>query len=378
MEKAMTFSDKQKGLIWDRFVAPTGGTQEEAEHFIEVCEQFGLNPLTGDIVFQRYNTKQGPKTQFITTRDGLLRVAHTQPGYVGAPNANVVRQGDHFQMNPTTGEVDHRFGQERGKIEGAYAVMNHKTFNPVAVYVDFEEYFNANAGTLNTRNGYPNVWDKMPSAMIIKIAEVFVLRRQFPLGGLYTREEMSLENEEFAGGDTKPNNQPNQNNQQQSKPEQNDKPKVEYLTKEQVEKLEQKAQEIASIGNVKVEDILKTLGKPLEEIPAKEYNNINEILGTLKNRAENQKKKEQEPQQQEQGQEGTVLNLVKKEVGVSRNGTKFIKLFVKEYKNPVFAKTEEAINDARSIQDNTSFTANLGQEGSFVTFEGLVNISKSA
>ena len=33
----------------------------------------------------------------------------------------------------------------------------------------------------------------MPSAMIQKIAEVFVLRRQFPLGGLYTREEMSLE-----------------------------------------------------------------------------------------------------------------------------------------------------------------------------------------
>ena len=29
--------------------------------------------------------------------------------------------------------------------------------------------------------------------MIQKIAEVFVLRRQFPLGGLYTREEMSLE-----------------------------------------------------------------------------------------------------------------------------------------------------------------------------------------
>ncbi len=33
----------------------------------------------------------------------------------------------------------------------------------------------------------------MHSAMIRKIAEVFVLRRQFPLGGLYTREEMSLE-----------------------------------------------------------------------------------------------------------------------------------------------------------------------------------------
>src|SRR5690625_5416521 len=90
MEKAFTFSSEQKMLVWSRFVQPAGGTQEEADHFIEVCETFGLNPLLNDIVFQRFNTKNGPKTQFITTRDGLLRVATFQPGYVGAPNANVV------------------------------------------------------------------------------------------------------------------------------------------------------------------------------------------------------------------------------------------------------------------------------------------------
>lgn len=193
MEKAVQFSNSEKSLIWKRFIEPAKGTQEEAQHFLEVCENFGLNPLLGDIVFQRYETKRGAKTQFITTRDGLLRVATSQPGYVGPPNANVVKEGDHFEFLPSEGTVRHKFGTKRGKILGAYAIMQHKKHNPVAVFVDFEEYFLANSGRQNSRYGNPNVWDTLPSAMIIKIAETFVLRRQFPLGGLYTQEEMGLD-----------------------------------------------------------------------------------------------------------------------------------------------------------------------------------------
>ncbi|MFC2946761.1 recombinase RecT [Virgibacillus sediminis] len=85
MEKAIQFSNYEKSLIWNRFIKPVNGTQEEAEHFLEVCENFGLNPLLGDIVFQRYETKRGAKTQFITTRDGLLRVATRQSGMLARP-----------------------------------------------------------------------------------------------------------------------------------------------------------------------------------------------------------------------------------------------------------------------------------------------------
>ncbi|WP_176447348.1 RecT family recombinase [Lentibacillus sp. CBA3610] len=193
MEKALQFSNNEKSLIWKRFIEPAKGTPEETEHFLEVCENFGLNPLLGDIVFQRYETKRGAKTQFITTRDGLLRVATSQPGYVGPPNANVVKEGDHFEFLPSEGTVRHKFGAKRGEILGAYAIMQHKKHNPVAVFVDFQEYFQANSGRQNSRYGNPNVWDTLPSAMIIKIAETFVLRRQFPLGGLYTQEEMGLD-----------------------------------------------------------------------------------------------------------------------------------------------------------------------------------------
>lgn len=170
MSKALTFTNEQKSLIWSQFVQPVDGTESEAKHFIEVCEEFGLNPLLGDIVFQRYETKNGPIAQFITKRDGLLRVAARQPGYVGPPNANVVKEGDHFEFLPSEGTVNHKFGTKRGKILGAYAILKHAKHNPVAVFVDFEEYFQANSGKLNSRYGNANIWDRMPSASVTCIA----------------------------------------------------------------------------------------------------------------------------------------------------------------------------------------------------------------
>src|SRR5690625_3102432 len=147
MEKMLTLSNEEKSLIWSRFIQPANGTQDEAQHFIQVCERFGLNPLLGDIVFQRYETRNGARTQFITTRDGLLRVATTQPDYVGPPNANVVKEGDDFEFIPSEGTVRHKFGSKRGEILGAYAIMQHKKHNPVAVFVDFQEYYRSEEHT---------------------------------------------------------------------------------------------------------------------------------------------------------------------------------------------------------------------------------------
>lgn len=195
MEKAISFSKDQKNLIWQRFVQPAGGTEPEVMQFIEICETFGLNPILGDIVFQRYNTQNGPRINFITTRDGLLRVATQQQDYVGPPIANVVKEGDEFEFVPSDGDVVHKFGEKRGRILGAYAIMKHKRFHTVSVFVDYEEYANANA---KSKGGKSPIWDKMPSAMIQKVAEVFVLKRQFPLGGLYTAEEMGIDD---IGGD---------------------------------------------------------------------------------------------------------------------------------------------------------------------------------
>lgn len=190
-EKVITFTQEEKSLIFNRFVAPVNGSTEEALHFISYCETLGLNPLLGDIVFQKFETKQGPRTTFVTTRDGLMRVAARDENYVGPPISNVVREGDQFEFLPAEGAVIHKFGQKRGRILGAYAVLYHKQYRPYACWADFAEYFTANA---KSQNGRSYIWDQYPSIMIGKVAESFALKRQFPIvGGLTTEEEMGLD-----------------------------------------------------------------------------------------------------------------------------------------------------------------------------------------
>ncbi|WP_047980648.1 RecT family recombinase [Ornithinibacillus contaminans] len=227
-KKAIEFTQEQKSLIYNRFVAPANGTSEEAYHFIEYCEELGLNPLLGDVVFQKFETKYGPKTSFVTTRDGLLRIAVRDENYVGPPISNVVREGDHFEFLPAEGTVVHKFGNKRGNILGAYAVIYHKQFRPYACWADFGEYFTANA---NSQQGKSFIWDKYPSSMIEKVAETFALKKQFPVvGGLTTEEEIGQDinlPEQIKGVPNEGNNQSNQGepkSDEQTQPVQETKP----------------------------------------------------------------------------------------------------------------------------------------------------------
>ncbi|MEQ2529165.1 RecT family recombinase [Bacillaceae bacterium CLA-AA-H227] len=188
MEKAMVFTEEQKSLIWRTKVQPKNGTSDDARIFVEVCEQYGLNPLLGDIVFNRYETANGPVVNFIVTRDAYLKAAMRDKDFVKCVSA-VIREGDHFEMD-IDGNVIHKFGVKRGKIISAWAFAEHAFRGKLPVVVDFEEYFNANA---KSRNGRSPVWDSMPSAMIQKVAEVAALRRQFPLGGIVAAEELGMD-----------------------------------------------------------------------------------------------------------------------------------------------------------------------------------------
>lgn len=189
MEKKIQFTDKQKELIWKFFVLPQGGTKEESELFVERCEISGLNPIEGDVVFTKHVSQKTGKTQvrFIVTRDAMLKAATMSSDYVGPPVSSVVREGDEFVIEPTKAVVHHKFGSRRGKIIGSYAVLKHKRFDPVVVFVEFDEYFRANSSSSKT-------WQQYPAVMIQKVAETFALRRQFPiLSGFYIPEEMGGE-----------------------------------------------------------------------------------------------------------------------------------------------------------------------------------------
>ncbi|QNK89820.1 recombinase RecT [Sporosarcina sp. resist] len=425
MEKVLTFTNEQKSLIWNRFVQPANGTQEEADHFIEVCETFGLNPLLGDIVFQRYETKNGPNTSFITTRDGLLRVATRQEGYVGPPNANVVREGDTFEFIPSEGSVRHEFGQKRGPILGAYAVMHHKHFRPVAVFVDFQEYFQANSGELNSKYGNKNTWDKMPSAMIQRIAEVFVLRRQFPLGGLYTREEMSIE-EDFnsnSGNVDAPkqsnpapkkqyeitgNQQAAETPVQQSSnniiegvfilqsfekgvsPQKVPFAKLNVMNKESNEVslvlVKEKQELIDSLSQIKTDQELTMVIKKesgfnfLEEFSTVQANVQSETQSESV-----QKESVQEPVQQDNQTSSEPLDafiMEKYEQGTTPGGVSFAKMYVKSVasntKTMVFAQGEIAVQKTQHLIEGDQFTMQTRTENGFTFFEKLGDADKGA
>ncbi|WP_019156935.1 RecT family recombinase [Robertmurraya massiliosenegalensis] len=243
MEKAIQFTEEQKSLIWRTKVQPKKGTADDALMFMEVCEQYGLNPLLNDIVFNRYETKSGPVVNFIVTRDAYLKVAMRDQNYVKVIG-NVVKEGDHFQMNTVDGSIEHRFGTKRGNILGAWAIAEHKTRGRLPVFVDFEENWKANAASQNGRNA---VWDDRPSAMILKVAEVTALRRQFPLGGVVAAEEIGLNDLPIVEMDepsTQPqkepvkeeNKTPKKNTQKSSSETQEKKVKTEQPKKQEEEK----------------------------------------------------------------------------------------------------------------------------------------------
>jgi len=150
--------------------------------FLMVAKKLGLDPVSREIIPTIRVDKYGNRTMtIIITRDGYLRAAMRDPHYRGLQSM-VVRQGDKFQVNPAKGEVLHEFGAERKKILGAWAVAYHAHRPPVVVFVDFDEYFQA-----NQKNP---VWRSYPSAMIQKVAEVAALRRQFNLTGIVAAEEI--------------------------------------------------------------------------------------------------------------------------------------------------------------------------------------------
>lgn len=186
MKKVFTFTENQKALIWSTIVAPNNGTVEECEVFLEVCETYGLNPLLREIVFQKFETKYGPRVNHITTRDGYVKIAMRDPNYIRCMSS-VVREGDTFEFDTVAGTVIHKFSSKRGNILGAWAIAEHKQRGRLPVFVDFEEHWRANA---QSQGGKNKVWDTHPSSMIQKVAEVYALRRQFPLSGLITEEEI--------------------------------------------------------------------------------------------------------------------------------------------------------------------------------------------
>lgn len=179
--KLIEFTPEIKSLIWSTKVQPASGTDVEAKAFVEVCEEYGLNPLLGDITFQRYEGKYGPKVSYLISRDAYLKFAMRQEDFKNILSG-VVKEGDEFRLDIVEGVPHHSFGAKRGNILGAWCVVKTKNRGNTLVFADFQEYQKA----LSPKNP---LWNSMPSAMIEKVAHTMALRRIFPLGVTFASEE---------------------------------------------------------------------------------------------------------------------------------------------------------------------------------------------
>lgn len=184
--KAIELTNEQKSLIWSTKLVSAKATEQEAQAFIAVCEEYGLNPLLGDITFQKFETKYGPRVSYLISRDARLKHAMRQDDYVNMLSG-VVKEGDTFEVDAINGIPIHKFGSKRGKIVGAWCVVKTKTRGNTIVFPDFAEY----QAALSPKN---SLWNTMPSAMIEKVAHSQALSRTFPLGVIFASEdEMPLE-----------------------------------------------------------------------------------------------------------------------------------------------------------------------------------------
>lgn len=175
------FTQEQINVI-KRTVAK-GATDDELAMFLSLASRYKLDPFAQEIWFVKYEKGGQTKTMIMTGRDGYLSIAQRDENFDGLLSG-VVREGDEFEFEPTNTEmpVKHKFGKERGKIIGAWAVCYHKQRKPAIGWAEFEEY-----------NRKADSWQNYPSAMIQKVAEVMVLKRQFGISGLVTKEEMGDE-----------------------------------------------------------------------------------------------------------------------------------------------------------------------------------------
>lgn len=175
----VNFNDEQIQLI--KNTVAKGATNDELQMFLYLAKEYGLDPFKKEIWFMKYSSKD---PIIMTSRDGYLKYAQNDPNFLGLISFPV-KEGDTFEIDAANYTVVHKFGAKRGKLIGAWARLDMNGKKPFIAYVDFDEY--------NQNN---QVWNKYSSAMIQKVAEVFVMKRGLNISGMVTKEEMTMEEAE--------------------------------------------------------------------------------------------------------------------------------------------------------------------------------------
>lgn len=166
-----------------------GATRAQLHMFLELAAKYDLDPFAKEIWCAVPRSKDGaPRTDkvlIMVGRDGFLKIAQRNPDFRGL-DGDVVCEKDLFEVERTADDkrlIVHKYGIERGKIIGAYAIVFRENRHPTYYFAPIGEF----------RPDAPSVysqWSKGPSSMILKCAEAAALRRAFSITGLVAEEEM--------------------------------------------------------------------------------------------------------------------------------------------------------------------------------------------
>lgn len=158
-------------------------TDEELDMFLSLASTYGLDPFSKEIWFIKY---KGKDPQIFTSRDGFVKIAKRDKD-VKQIISFAVYEEDVFELEQKIGlnglEITnfvHKFqAKDRGKVIGAYCVLEYHSKKPLITYCDYKEYAS------NTPT-----WRKNASAMIRKCSEKEACRLSAGISGLHIPEEM--------------------------------------------------------------------------------------------------------------------------------------------------------------------------------------------
>jgi phage recombination protein Bet len=272
-DRLISFTDEEKEIL--RKTAAKKANDDEFKVFLHVAETYGLDPFNKELFFWK---DKKDRTTIMTSRDGYLSIANRHEVFDGLVS-DVVRTNDEFKR--TTTGIEHKYGSERGSIEGAYCLIYRKDRKyPVYVFAPFKEY-----------NGYNSVWNRYPSAMILKVAESMSLKRAFSVSGLVSQEEMNIQRLE----DKEEKKKSGQDKVVKPADEKEQEKSVSKSKSDKVKKLTGREKEIKSIvdGDIKLrkdlfeylEHVKKMKGVDkisINDLSNKEYKELYNILQSFK------------------------------------------------------------------------------------------------
>lgn len=184
LAEQISFTADQLALM--KNTVAKGATDDEFMLLLHLAKTYGLDPFAKEIWCIKYlRPGQNPADVVATifsSRDGYLKIASRDKQMNGLISDAVCANDTLRKL--VDGTVEHTYGNPRGAIIGAYALVFRKDRTyPAYFYASFAEYGAGNNPT----------WKKYPSAMIIKVAEAMALKRAFSISGLVTQEEIGLD-----------------------------------------------------------------------------------------------------------------------------------------------------------------------------------------